>query len=298
MMLPLIEVQNFLQRAGRGEIDSSRLEPLIEQFGEDCKAAMRKQFSDRGDYRIRMSGVGRPLCQQQLEKQGHTQDVAYNDIVRFATGDLLEAFAILVMKASGIKVVDEQRKCSLELAGQTVNGTLDVILDIDGEEEVWDIKTASPWSFENKFSGRGGYDVIKEDDPFGYVMQGHLYGESEKKRFGGWIVINKSTGEWDFVEAPEEQSEDRKAYLEDANKRVKAITEDAPFKVPFQSEPEYVTIDKQKVETGNRLMPKTCSFCSFKEMCWKNAVYAPKATSKAKFKPHVWYTKLVKKDVA
>jgi len=297
-MLPLIEVQNFLQRAGRGEIDSSRLEPLIEQFGEDCKAAMRKQFSNRGGYRIRMSGVGRPLCQQQLEKQGHVQDVAYNDIVKFATGDLLEAFAVLVMRAAGLKVVDEQKKCSLELAGETVNGTLDVILEIDGQEEVWDIKTASPWSFENKFSGRGGYDVIKEDDPFGYVMQGHLYGESENKRFGGWIVINKSSGEWDFVEAPEEQSEDRKAYIADANKRVKAITEDAPFKVPFQSEPEYVTIDRQKVETGNRLMPKTCSFCSFKSMCWKNAVYAPKATSKAKFKPHVWYTKLVKKEVA
>ncbi|BCV01894.1 MAG: hypothetical protein CM15mV47_190 [uncultured marine virus] len=57
---------------------------------------MRKQFSDRGDYRIRMSGVGRPLCQQQLEKQGHTQDVAYNDIVRFATGDLLEALLCLL----------------------------------------------------------------------------------------------------------------------------------------------------------------------------------------------------------
>ena len=297
-MLPLIEVQNFLQRAGRGEIDSSRLEPLIEQFGEDCKAAMRKQFSNRGGYKIRMSGVGRPLCQQQLEKQGHVQDVAYNDIVKFATGDLLEAFAVLVMRAAGLKVVDEQKKCSLELAGETVNGTLDVILEIDGQEEVWDIKTASPWSFENKFSGRGGYDVIKEDDPFGYIMQGHLYGESENKRFGGWIVINKSSGEWDFVEAPEEQSEDRKAYIADANKRVKAITEDAPFKIPFQSEPEYVTIDRQKVETGNRLMPRTCSFCSFKSMCWKNAVYAPKATSKAKFKPHVWYTKLVKKEVA
>ena len=103
-MLPLIEVQNFLQRAGRGEIDSSRLEPLIEQFGEDCKAAMRKQFSNRGGYKIRMSGVGRPLCQQQLEKQGHVQDVAYNDIVKFATGDLLEAFAVLVMRAAGLKV--------------------------------------------------------------------------------------------------------------------------------------------------------------------------------------------------
>ena len=296
-MLQLVEVQDFLQKAGRGEIDSSRLEHLIEQFGEDCKAAMRKQFSSRGDYRIRMSGVGRPLCQQQLEKQGNKQDVAYNDIVRFATGDLLEAFAILVMRAAGLDVVAEQKKCSLELGGQTVNGTLDIILNIDGEEEVWDIKTASPWSFENKFSGRGGYDVIKEDDPFGYVMQGHLYAESEGKRFGGWIVINKSTGEWDFVEAPREQSEDRKAYLEDANKRVEAIINDAPFKVPFQSEPETTTIDRQKVETGNRLMPKTCTFCSFKTKCWKNAELAPKITSKARFKPHVWYTKLVKREL-
>ena len=85
-MLPLVEIQDFLQKAGRGEIDSSRLEPLIEQFGEDCKAAMRKQFSNRGGYRIRMSGVGRPLCQQQLEKQGHKQDVAYNDIVSSQLG--------------------------------------------------------------------------------------------------------------------------------------------------------------------------------------------------------------------
>ena len=296
-MIQLVEVQDFLQKAGRGEIDSSRLEHLIEQFGEDCKAAMRKQFSSRGDYRVRMSGVGRPLCQQQLEKQGNKQDVAYNDIVRFATGDLLEAFAILVMRGAGLDVVAEQKKCSLELGGQTVNGTLDIILNVDGEEEVWDIKTASPWSFDNKFSGRGGYDVIKEDDPFGYVMQGHLYGESEGKRFGGWIVINKSTGEWDFVEAPREQSEDRKAYLEDANKRVEAIVNDAPFKVPFQSVPETVTIDRQKVETGNRLMPKTCTFCSFKTKCWKNAELSPKITSKARFKPHVWYTKHVKREL-
>ena len=101
-----------------------------------------------------------------------------------------------------------------------------------------------------------------------------------------------------FVEAPHEQSEDRKAYIKDANKRVKAIVSDVPFKVPFQSIPEVTTIDRQKGETGNRLMPKTCTFCSFKHKCWKNAEFAPKVTSKARFKPHVWYTKIVKRDVA
>ena len=292
-MLHLLEVQDFLQKAGRGEIDSSRLDDLIEAFGEDCKAAIRKQFSRNSDYRIRMSGIGRPLCQQQLEKRGHKQDVAYNDVVRFLMGDLVEAAAVLIMKAAGINVEQEQSQCSLELDGQTVNGTLDVIID----DKVWDIKSTSPWSFENKFSGRGGYDSIKEDDPFGYIMQGFLYSESKGLPFGGWIAINKSSGEWDFVEAPDDQEEDRKAYLEEANRRVHAIVTDAKFKVPFTSVPEVYTIKGEKIETGNRLMPKTCTFCSFKEHCWKNAEYHPKITSKAKNPPMTWYTKLVKKEL-
>ena len=292
-MLHLLEVQDFLQKAGRGEIDSSRLDDLIEAFGEDCKAAIRKQFSRNSDYRIRMSGIGRPLCQQQLEKQGHKQDVAYNDVVRFLMGDLVEAAAVLIMKAAGINVEQEQSQCSLELDGQTVDGTLDVIID----DKVWDIKSTSPWSFENKFSGRGGYDAIKEDDPFGYIMQGFLYSESKGLPFGGWIAINKSSGEWDFVEAPDDQEEDRKAYPEEANRRVHAIVTDAKFKVPFTSVPEVYTIKGEKIETGNRLMPKTCTFCSFKEHCWKNAEYHPKITSKAKNPPMTWYTKLVKKEL-
>jgi len=291
-MLHLLEVQDFLQKAGRGEIDSSRLDDLIETFGEDCKAAIRKQFSRRSDYRIRMSGLGRPLCQQQLEKQGLKQDVAYNDLVRFLIGDLVEAAAVLIMKGAGINVEQEQSKCSLELDGETVNGTLDVIID----DKVWDIKSTSPWSFENKFSGRGGYDAIKEDDPFGYIMQGFLYSESKGMPFGGWIAINKSSGEWDFVEAPDDQEEDRAEYLAEAARRVNAIVTDAKFKVPFTSVPETYTEKGVKHETGNRLMPKTCTFCSFKENCWKNAEYHPRITSKAKNPPMTWYTKLVTKE--
>ena len=208
-MIALLEVQDFLKKAGRGEIDSSRFDDLIEQFGDDCKASLRKQLSSRGGYRIRMSGLGRPLCQQKMEKRGHTQEVAYNDIMRFLMGDLVEAVAVFVMKAAGVTVVDTQRQCSLKLGDTDVKGTLDIILN-DGQDKVWDVKSTSPWSFDNKFSNRGGYEVIKEDDPFGYIMQGFLYSESQAMPFGGWIAINKSTGEWDFVEAPADQESDRK----------------------------------------------------------------------------------------
>lgn len=293
-MIALVEIQDFLKKAGRGEIDSSRLEDLIEQFGEDCKDSLRKQLSPRGGYRMRMSGLGRPLCQQKMEKQGNEQEMAYNDMVRFLMGDLVEAVAVFTMKAAGVKVVDTQTPCELELGGEKIRGTLDIILD-DGEEKVWDIKSTSPWSFDNKFSGRGGYEVIKEDDPFGYMMQGYLYAESQGKPFGGWIAINKSSGEWDFVEAPADQEEDRKRYIADAHSRVESLLKDDKFKIPFEAVDESYTVKGEKIYTGNKLMPKTCTFCSFKEKCWKNAEYHDKVTSKAKFPPKAWYTKIVKR---
>ena len=114
--------------------------------------------------------------------------------------------------------------------------------------------------------------------------------------FGGWIAINKSSGEWDFVEAPDDQEEDRAEYLAEAARRVNAIVTDAKFKVPFTPVPETYTEKGVKYETGNRLMPKTCTFCSFKENCWKNAEYHPRITSKAKNPPMTWYTKLVTKE--
>ena len=65
-------------------------------------------------------------------------------------------------------------------------------------------------SFMSKFGEYGSYNKIKEDDPFGYVMQGHLYGEGENVPFGGWIAINKVTGEFAVCKAPDNQEKDRK----------------------------------------------------------------------------------------
>ena len=150
---------------------------------------------------------------------------------------------------------------------------------------------------DNKFSNRGGYEVIKEDDPFGYIMQGFLYSESQDMPFGGWIAINKSSGEWDFVEAPDDQEEDREAYIADARSRVESLLKDNKFKIPFEAVDESYTVKGEKIYTGNKLMPKTCTFCSFKENCWKKAEYHDKVTSKAKFPPKAWYTKIVNRSI-
>ena len=113
-----------------------------------------------------MSGLGRPLCQQVLDKHGIKEDMEYNTLFRFMFGDLTESILMLIMKEAGVDIVDYQRPVELKLGDTTVQGTLDVIIrDEIGQEKVWDVKSASDWAFRYKFTGLGGYDKLKEEDP-------------------------------------------------------------------------------------------------------------------------------------
>ena len=132
-------------------------------------------------------------------------------IFRFLFGDLTEAVRDDGTARGSVEIVDFQRSVELEIAGHKIKGTLDVILrDELGEEKVWDIKSASEWAFKYKYTGAGGYDAIKRDDPFGYAMQGFLYAEAKGLPFGGWIVVNKSSGEIAVVDVPDWCQDDKK----------------------------------------------------------------------------------------
>ena len=295
-MLLLVKLQDYLNKVGQGDVNVSL--SSLSQFTEDCKESATKQISkDDRTYRIRMSGLGRHLCQQILERDGHKEELPYNAPTRFWFGDLSEAMLMCIMREAGIDIVDFQKEVELEIAGHKIRGTLDVIIrDESGVEKVWDIKSASDWAFKHKF-GFGGYDSIKEDDPFGYVMQGYLYATAMNMPFGGWIVINKSGGQIAVVDAPEWQDEDRVKYMADAAERVKFLTDpkSKPFK-PFPDEFETYR-DGGLVRTGNKLMPKPCGFCGHKLHCWPKAEIHGKVTSKAKFPPLVWYTRLKKREL-
>ena len=286
-----------MERASRGEVD---LPPeAVLDFTKSCEEAVSKQLNKERHYKIRMSGLGRPVCQQLLEKKGIQQEIQYNMLFRFLFGDIVESIAVLVLEQAGVDIIDKQKAVSLNIDGTDVSGTLDLIIrDEFGQDKVWDIKSASEWAYKFKYTGYGGYEKIKEDDPFGYIMQGHLYGEATGLPFGGWIVINKSSGEVTVVEAPDWQANDRKEYLADAKERIKVLTDESlEFKVPFKDVFEVYKQDGQEVRTGNKLLPKPCNMCGYKAHCWKDAVVHDKITSKAKQPPQVWYSRLKRKSL-
>ena len=285
-------------RAGQGDVKVSL--PNLSQFATDCEESGRKQLSrERGDFRIRMSGLGRPLCQQVLEKHGIKEEMDYNALFRFFFGDLTEAALMLVMREAGVDIVDFQKAVDLTIDGVLVKGTLDVIIrDELGQEKVWDVKSASDWAYKYKFTGMGGYDKLKEDDPFGYVMQGFLYAESVGLPFGGWIVVNKSDGQVAMVEVPDWSEDDKAEYLEDAKKRVRFLSnpEVKPFK-PYKPEAETYRRDGVIIDTGNKLLPRECNLCGYRYHCWPNAILHNRVTSRAKNPPQVWYSILKKKSI-
>ena len=280
----LLKVQTYLDKCNKESIEIS--DTLVEEFGEACKSALRKQFSEKRNegFKPRMSSIGRPLCQLQMEaKNVKGEGQPYNVKMRNTFGDLVEALAIFVMKSAGVEVKDEQKKVKHKFSKSEIEGRLDVKID----EKVWDIKSASPYSFDRKFGS--GFEEVAKDDAFGYVPQGYLYSESEKMPFGGWIVINKSTGEWTVCETPLDDEQYRVKALATAEKNIQAIEDKTPFKRCFKDIEETFRTKK----TGNKILGMACSFCPYKLPCWGSKLQLlPQQQSQGKNPKWVWYTEV------
>ena len=110
---------------------------LVEEFGEACKNALLKQFEDqrRDKFEPRMSNIGRPLCQLQMEAKGvKGEGQPYNVKVRNTFGDIIESLAIFIMKSAGVNIKNEQKKVKYKFNGNEIEGKQDVEID----EKIWD----------------------------------------------------------------------------------------------------------------------------------------------------------------
>ena len=87
-----------------------------------------------------------------------------------------------------------------------------------------------------------------------------IYAGADDKEFGGWIAINKSTGEWSVVETPINDDEHKKKAIEQAKKNVHALNTNQPFKRQFEDIEEFFN----RKPTGNRVLAKECTFCAIK----------------------------------
>ena len=280
-----IALHQYLDDATNGK--SSMSAKTIAGIKKDIGEALKRQFGSRTKrrkFQLRMSNVGRPTCQLWFEKnqpeKSHPLPTTF--VMNMMIGDIVEAVFKGLMREAKVKF-DDSDKVFLNIGNQKVSGTYDLVLN----DAVDDIKSASDWSYRNKFDS---FDTVSADDAFGYVGQLAGYAKAVGKKAGGWWVVNKANGSFKYVPADNIDVDKEVAKLEENVKKV----ESNKFERCYDSEEETF----RGKPTGNRVLSKTCSFCRYKHACWETLQELPSLVSQAKDPKIVSYVSIRKEKVA
>lgn len=254
---------------------------VLKGIVKDIEVALNKQFVEKKnqDFTLRMSNIGRPYCQLWFDKNKPESALppSANFIIMMLIGDILEAVFKGLLTASGVSYKNGEQ-VELDLGdGCKIPGTPDIIFDTG----VADIKSASPWSYQNKFKT---YDTLAEKDSFGYIAQLAGYAEATNTKPNGWWVINKGTGEFKHVDSPNLNT---KNVLQKTKQLHKELQENK-FRRCFEDEPETY----RKKPSGNRKLGQECSWCAYRHACWPGLKEMPSKVSQAENPPMVCYTEV------
>lgn len=224
---------------------------IINDFGERMKAALTHWSQPYKQSKgLRMSNIGKPARQLWYESRRDLDEPATIKAhmhIKFLYGHLLEEVLLLLVKLSGHEVTDEQKE--VEVDG--IKGHMDC--KIDGE--VIDIKTASNFAFKKFSEG-----TLSVDDPFGYMAQLSGYEAAEGTSEGGFLAINKESGELALLR-PGDLSKPN------INRRIEQLKEIMTVDTP----PEKCYDPVPEGKRGNMKLSSSCTYCPFKHDCWADA---------------------------
>lgn len=254
---------------------------VVKGIVKDVETALIKQFATKRDkaFRLRMSNMGKPYCQLWFEKNKPELALppSSNFIINMLIGDIIEAVFKGLLRQAKVEYKDGEQ-VTLDLGdGQTINGTPDIFFG----DEVDDIKSASPWSYINKFKD---FDSLAEKDSFGYIAQLVGYAKATNTKPNGWWVVNKGNGDFKHVKATNINSKQVLAKIKFTYKELK----ENKFRRCFTDEEETY----RKKPSGNRRLKQECSWCSFRHACWPGLQERPSLVSKAEQPPMVSYTEI------
>ena len=181
----LVEDINKLFTSEDPPIPEKEVDALIDTFAVSIKEHLKTFLYEqpRRNSNLRLSVIGRPDRQLWYDiNQPNEKPLSSSLRIKFLYGYLLEELLILLSSASGHKVTHQQREVTV--AG--IKGHQDCMID----DFLIDCKSASWRSFQ-KFKN----NTLSEDDPFGYIAQMSAYAEANGVDEGGFLVIDKQSGE-------------------------------------------------------------------------------------------------------
>jgi hypothetical protein len=276
-----LKLHQFMSDAIDGKTTFS--EETAKRIGEEVAEAVIRQFGSgksRKEFRLRMSNIGRPTCQLWFEKNKPESALPKPStfVMNMMIGDIVEAIFKGLLKEAKVDF-DDTDQVTLDVGdsnGTRVSGSYDLIMG----GAVDDIKSASDWSYRNKFES---YASLKKSDPFGYIGQLAGYAKASDKRAGGWWVVNKANGDFKYVPA----AIDMRKELTKLKETVEKVNENK-FERCFEAVPETY----RGKPSGNMVLNDNCRFCDYRFECWPNMQELPSKVSQARDPKIVAYVEL------
>lgn len=219
-------------------------------FGEELSQIISNRLSRAGEDRrtLRLSMLGKPLREIWYELKGYPKEkIPPHTKIKFLYGDILECLLLFLAREAGHKVEEQQKEIMLE----GIKGHQDA--RIDGV--LIDVKSASTYGFQKFKEG-----TILMDDPFGYLEQLAGYMTDQEDKIAGWLAIDKTLGHLCLHLIHNFQMPDIKNKIT----RIKdMLKEETPPERCYKPIPEGVK--------GNLVLDTACSYCAFKNECWKDS---------------------------
>ncbi len=226
-------------------------EDTIEQFGESMKEILYNWShpEPRGKSTLRMSNIGKKERQLwfDMKTEGTPERMPPSLFIKFLYGHLLEEIVLFLIKLSGHTVTNEQK----EITVSGIKGHMDCVID----GEVVDIKTASGFAFKKFKDG-----TLAENDIFGYMAQLAGYEAAEGTSNGGFLALNKESGELALYKPDNFDKPNIKKKIRDVKAAVKL---DKPPNLCYNPIPDG--------KSGNMQLPRECVYCRHKFECHKDS---------------------------
>ena len=273
-----LAIHSFLQKVmlGKSSIDDS----ILDTVAADIKDALSRQLSgEKREFRLRMSNLGRKRCQLWFEKNNPESKLPDSPffIINMMLGDIVEAVFKGLLRASKVEFEDSE-KVVLKTKNRDIEGSYDLVLN----GKVDDVKSTSPWAYENKFVD---FETLSSKDSFGYVSQLVGYAKARGVPVGGWWVVNKANGNFKYISASNVDVDTEMQKIEDT---ISYIDNDEPFERCY----EPIEETYYGKPSGNMKLGIECSLCSYREKCWDNLQVLPSKVSKSATPPLINYVKL------
>ena len=233
--------------------------------GEMAKATLQRN-APREKGKLWASDLGKPCMRQhwynfnmpevKAPLLGHTK-------FKFLYGNILEEAVLYMAEEAGHEVTDQQARVEWDVPSQAHEGEWQVTGRIDAFLDgcLVDVKSTSVYGF-----ARYKHGIDASNDSFGYLFQLGFYAE-----FGEWGFTPEDKG---FV------------WIDKQNGHIKftSVVTPSHTKIVKRTHDIIDSVESAKADdvnrgyapepygkSGNQCLPMSCSYCSYKNECWKDS---------------------------